>query len=191
MPAGRPRQSQRISVKGLRTEELDVAEGHEEVLGPSASKYDWQRPMPIKISVGKQTRVELGSPNMAASLADAFTSIAQDLKLYTDQLEEYMPNDLGLALEPTFQISQERVPVKTGDLQASGYLAVESFRGGARVEIGYGKGGVPDYAVAVHEMTDIHHASPTGAKYLEAPLNEDFFNIQQRIVDNIKTRLGV
>lgn len=177
----------KVSVKGLNYDEMDVE------LGPSGEqKFDWQRPMPIKIGVGKQNlRVNITGWESALGMTaeQAFGELAKDLKLFTDQLEEFMPNDLGLALEPTFELSLEYCPIKTGELRESGYLAVEGFRGGARAEIGYGKGGNPAYTIAVHEL-DYKHEPPTQSHWLLVAMNEDFFNIQTRIVENLKIRVG-
>jgi hypothetical protein len=67
--------------------------------------------------------------------------------------------------------SQERVPVDTGLLRASGYVAEPEAHGSIlSVELGYG-GAASDYAVIVHEDLDAIH--PHGeAKYLEGPLVE-------------------
>lgn len=67
--------------------------------------------------------------------------------------------------------SQERVPVDTGVLRASAYVAPVVIDGASlRVEMGYG-GAAADYAAQVHEDLDAFH--PHGeAKYLEGPLRE-------------------
>jgi hypothetical protein len=71
------------------------------------------------------------------------------------------------ALEPTFDKSQELVPVLTGALKRSGFLGVGESRGKKVAEIGYGRGGVPFYAARVHEDLDVYHKPPTQAKFLE------------------------
>lgn len=182
----------RPKIRGIVHEELpedDLGEN----LAPDV-KYDYQRPMPIKIAVGKQNiRVNVTGPAAfyGRSLASAFQEIAQDLKLFTDQLQDFLPNDLAYAMQPTFELSQEYCPVgKTGNLKGSGYLEAEAFRDGTRVEVGYGKNGFPDYAIFVHERVDAQHTPPTKAKFLEDAINEDFFNLQDRIVQGLKIRLG-
>lgn len=187
----RPPQA-RPTLRGISHEDLSENDLGE-TLAPDI-KYDYQRPMPIKIAVGKQNiRVNVTGPAAyyGRTLKSAFDEIAQDLKLFTDQLQDFLPNDLAYALTPTFELSQEYCPVgKTGNLKASGYLEAEAFRDGTRVEIGYGKNGFPEYAIFVHERTDAHHEPPTKAKFLEDAINEDFFNLQDRIVQGLRIRLG-
>lgn len=75
-------------------------------------------------------------------------------------------------LQPVFNRSQELVPVKTGALKSSGYIATRQSRGRSVGEVGYGKGNVPPYAVFVHENLDAQHAPPTQAKFLEQAVDE-------------------
>lgn len=145
-----------------------------------------------KISVGARN-IRVSDDSSAAALgrglAAAFSEISDNLQWFCDQLDGYLPQDLEDALQPTFELSQVYVPRLTNALAESGYIATESFRGGARVEIGYGKGGIPDYAIYVHEMP-YHHAAPTKDHFLLDALNEDYFNIIQRVTDNVKARVG-
>ena len=139
-------------------------------------------PRNIKVSEGSEADLERG-------LRDAFTELAKDFRAYVGKLEDYLPEDLKEALEPTFEKSQEIVPVNTGDLKASGYLEVEQFRGGARVEIGYGRNGFPPYAVAVHEIPAFHQPL-TRDKFLQGPIEEDYFDIIMRVTERVKARSG-
>ncbi len=148
---------------------------------------------PIRFAVGRTNirNIDLSAGAAAGrELNDAFTSMAKDFGWYVDQLEGFLPEDLKSALEPTFELSQEYVPVQTGDLKESGYLEVESFRNGARVEMGYGRNGIPDYAIHVHEDTFAQHAEPTRAKFLQAAVDEDYNNILQRVTDSLRMRTG-
>lgn len=147
---------------------------------------------PIKIGVGKQN-IRVDATGSAATLGRqanaAFSEIADNLQWFVNQLEGYLPEDLRWAMEPTFELSQKYCPVETGDLLASGYLEVEGFRGGARVEIGYGKNNFPDYAIYVHEMPH-YHVPPTSDKFLQKAIDEDYYNILQRVTDSVKARSG-
>lgn len=96
-------------------------------------------------------------------------------------MEDITPSVLLLALEPTFEKSQEYCPKDTGALVESGYLQITQFRGKPRVEIGYGLGGVPPYAAAVHENLEWKHKAPTRAKWLQVALEEDANEIENRI----------
>lgn len=109
-------------------------------------------------------------------------------KMITDKLSKILQSFKGVAepammeaLEPTFQITQDWCPTATGKLKSSGYLAVAEFRGEPRVEIGYGKGGVPEYAPLVHERVEVHHKAPTRAKWLEQGVLADTNGIMHRI----------
>lgn len=126
---------------------------------------------------------------LGRALRPIFDEIAVDFRNYCRSLEDYLPSDLAQALEPTLQLSLTYVPRDTGELADSAYLSVENFRNGARVEMGYGKGGKPDYAIYVHEIP-YAHASPTSWKFLERAINEDYLNIVQRVSLNFRTRLG-
>lgn len=150
-------------------------------------------PMPVKINIGaRNIRVSAIGPNaaMGRTIAQGFTEIAKDFQAFVSKLEGFLPEDMLAALQPTFEKSQELCPVDTGALKASGYLEAEVFRGGVRAEIGYGRDGIPDYAVAVHELP-AQHEYPTQYKFLQAPLEEDYFNILQRVTDRVRTRLGL
>lgn len=146
----------------------------------------------VKIAIGKaniKISDQTSADELGRQLNVAFGTLADNLDWYVKQLEGYLPQDLELALGPTFALSQEYCPVDTGELLASGYLATETFRGGARAEIGYAKGGTPEYAVYVHEIP-YEHQFPTSYKFLQRAIDEDYFNIIQRVTSNIKTRSG-
>lgn len=120
-----------------------------------------------------------------ASLERQFQSsmddILRNLDEFVAEMDGVMPDILVEALEPTLGKSLELVPRDTGDLAASAYLEAEKFRGGARVVMGYGRGNNPDYAIFVHEMTEYKHEAPTQAKFLQQPLDEDYFSILNSI----------
>jgi hypothetical protein len=85
-----------------------------------------------------------------------------------------------------FKLSQELVPVDTGDLMISGQvddavLRDENTVGGS---ITYGDNLV-DYAVIVHEDLDAYHEYPTQAKYLEQPFTDNFPDL----VEDVKRRI--
>lgn len=122
------------------------------------------------------------------SLRENMRQIEKNLKLFIDSVERMTPEILYEALRPTFDKSQRYCPKDTGDLRRSGYLEVKQTARGGMVEIGYGRGGQPFYAVYVHERTDISHKSPTRAKFLQSALEEDEPEIQKRIVQGYKRR---
>lgn len=137
--------------------------------------------------------------NVAMSSAADFGSqikaqmdnIVANFKGMCDSIDSQSADILVEALQPTFDKSQDIVPVgKTGRLKDSGYLESRRVRGTSQVEIGYGKGGEPPYAVFVHENLNAMHTPPTQAKFLQQPLEEDAEDIKQRILDGIKTAAG-
>ncbi len=82
-------------------------------------------------------------------------------------------NALGAALyleaADIMRASLREVPVDTGRLRSSHYIAPPG-RGdfsGPVVELGYGT----DYALAVHEQTEVPHGGETKSKYLTGPMN--------------------
>lgn len=110
-----------------------------------------------------------------------FTEFVRELE------EEVTPEAMQKALKPTFALSQKYVPYDTGELHSSGYLRkTRGGRGSVRVEMGYGRNGLAPYAAFVHERTDIVHKEPTRAKFLQAALDEDYYNILNRIVAHMK-----
>ena len=95
------------------------------------------------------------------------------------------------ALTPTFEKAKEYTPKDTEALVNSGYLEVKGRGANAKAEIGFGKGGKPFYAVYVHERTDLHHASPTRAKFLQGALEEDLPKLLPRLKDAYGRRVKI
>lgn len=121
-------------------------------------------------------------PGYVAQVARQMKALQNELVDIMDQFEAVTPDIVIEVLQPTFDKSQEYCPHKTGDLRDSGYLESVGYRGQPRVEMGYARGGIPRYAVLVHEMVEVPHAAPTRSKFLEAAINEDF----NSIIDNVQ-----
>ncbi|MDR9391968.1 MAG: hypothetical protein RI554_08055, partial [Trueperaceae bacterium] len=81
----------------------------------------------------------------------------------------------------TFNESQRRVPVDTGNLKASGRLDAAA-QDRLRVVLSYG-GTAAQYAAAVHEL----HA--TNNKYLETPMRENASRFRRDLVRALGTRM--
>jgi hypothetical protein len=108
-------------------------------------------------------------------VSDMFNNVIADIKDVTaDVLYE--------ALQQVFDLSQDYVPVDTGDLKESGFLEKQTFPGGCRVVMGYGRGGDPGYATLVHERVDIAHEAPTRSKFLLAAIEEKTGDVYADIV---------
>lgn len=143
----------------------------------------------VGINVGRK-RLGAGiSPVTASATRDAragFASIIKNYMRFVRNVEEMTPQVLYDALEPTFELSQEYCPVDTGAMLESGYLEITEFRGKPKVEMGYGAGGYPEYTAQVHENMEWRHDAPTRAKWLQVALEQDYPNIQARIVAGLK-----
>lgn len=140
----------------------------------------------IKAFVGKQragSQTDELEANYIADMRAQFNGILNNLNEFINQIEALTPEALIEVLEPTFELSQEYCPVKTGDLKESGFLEVSSTGKKPSVVMGYGKGGYPAYAIYVHEMVYYRHEEPTSAKFLLRAIEEDSSNIQNRIVE--------
>ena len=129
--------------------------------------------------------------NFVRSIRSQMSKIVNNYLGFVDHMEKVNADILYEALEPVFEQSQEEVPVLTGALKASGYLAKRSWRGKQIVEIGYGKGGNPPYAAMVHENLEAYHYAPTKAKYLEDPIIQQADEIQRRIIEGVEKASGV
>lgn len=150
--------------------------------------------VPLKASIGR-SRV---SSSLPSNFADPTYDIRQQMQgilkeyfRWTRHLEDQAGDVLKEALKPTFRKSQEIVPYKDGDLMASGYLESRQFRGKSVCEIGYARGGKPEYAIIQHENLEYNHPNGGQAKYLERPLLQDADAIQQRILALLKEASGV
>jgi len=82
--------------------------------------------------------------------------------------------------ETIMTASKKLVPVKTGNLRASGHVEIHPTR--IRVDLVYG-GPAADYALRVHEDLDAFHRVGQ-AKYLEEPLNDAIPGMAQRIAND-------
>lgn len=110
----------------------------------------------------------------AALMAEAMLDVI-------DQFEEVTDDVMLDSLEPVLKKAEYYCPKDTLELVNSSYLEKANFRGQPRVEIGFAKGGNPDYAVYVHEIMDYKHEEPTQAKFLETAVMEDLDGIYERI----------
>jgi hypothetical protein len=147
----------------------------------------------VRLKVGKTNVRTTGYPSepyFVNQVNAGIKKIMGDLNYIFQQFEDVTPQFMYDALKPTFDKTQERVPVDSGALKASGYLEIRTFRGNPEVEMGYGRGGFPFYTVYVHEMVEIPHAAPTEAKFMERPINEDLGDIIDRLASQYKEFMG-
>lgn len=143
--------------------------------------------------IGRQTIGAYVPGNEAAYTRQTRASmshIIREFERFVNHMEDVTPEILMHALKPAFDLSQKYVPVDTGALRKSGYLETVSFRGSPKVEIGYGRSGVPFYAGAVHENLEWAHKAPTQAKFLQRALEESQPQVQARIIEGLKQGAG-
>lgn len=143
----------------------------------------------FQANIGRRRLTAGISASEVSDTRSARAGMAQIIKNYrkfVHNVEEAVPTVLLMALEPTFELSLEYCPKDTGAMAASGYLEATDFRGKPRVEMGYGRGGEPEYTAKVHENMEYKHKAPTRAKWLQIALQEDGPNVQRRIVAALK-----
>jgi hypothetical protein len=137
----------------------------------------------VKLGLGL-TRVSAprwsSEPGYVQGMNAAIKVLEQELLDILEMFEVETPQVTYEALKPVFARSQELVPRRTGRLAASGYLEITDRGKTPRVEMGYGRGGNPRYAVMVHEIPQ-KHPPPTQWKFLEQPIMEDLNGIYFRI----------
>ena len=106
-----------------------------------------------------------------------------------DRGEEVLDNALRDHMEhDVLPATQERVPVMTGRLKATG--RVEKATEPNTYQVWYGDSStnddsLVDYAAAVHER-EARHAPPTGTKFVEEPLNESKERLAQKAADALE-----
>ncbi len=122
-------------------------------------------------------------------LRQQLRTIEKKLKGITREIDDTFPGALKHGLKPIFDKSQQLVPVDSGALRNSGYLEEVNTARGHSVQLGYGRRGKPFYTVIVHERTDLSHASPTQAKFLEHAINLHAGEILPRTADFIAKKI--
>lgn len=150
-------------------------------------------PIRIRARVGRQairSGLDPSSAQYTRQIREQVKEIEDALSEFADAVEEQSPEIVENALRPTFEKSQKYTPVSSGKLRRSGFLEVSTSGKKTTATIGYGKGGRPNYTVFVHERTDLKHKEPTRAKFLQAALEEDFHQIQKRLVDGFTPEKG-
>ncbi len=150
----------------------------------------------LNISVGRVRVTRVVSPAEAGYIRH----MNAQMKVVTENLQKVIRKVKGttaeaivFALKPIFDLSQELVPELTGKLKRSGFIRVdkESRSGHIRAQIGYGKGGVPSYAVFVHEMTNIRHAKGKQAKFLSTAVDQKLHVFTSRLIAYMQQNSGL
>lgn len=76
-------------------------------------------------------------------------------------------------------------PVDTGRLRASAYVK-PADSGKPQVVLGYGA----EYALAVHERTEVHHENGTQAKFLSTPIDAHRSTFVRDVLSRVDEKLG-
>lgn len=116
--------------------------------------------------------------------------ILENFQAFVNHMEEAQPEVLYEAMVPAFELSQTLVPVESGLLKSTGYLEIERRAQGARVNIGYAKGGHPWYAIMQHEDLELSHEPPQQAKFLQDAIAFQRDQIKQDIINGNKQAAG-
>lgn len=149
---------------------------------------------PFKATVGRSRLTKSVGASEAAfttSVKEQMQGIIDEYNSFIDYVDGVTPDIILEALKPTGELAQEYCPFRTGILRSSYYLEKQQRKGFSEVEIGFAKGGFPDYAVFVHENLEAKHEEPTRAKFLQSALEEDWPNVYDRIIQGIKEATGV
>lgn len=139
----------------------------------------------------RPVRVSIGGTRSGSEASRQFRAIEENFRQWTLHLFGQSGEVLKQALQPTLDKAIMYCPVKTGALRKSAYLEVRraGLLRGWQAEIGFGRGGVPNYAIYVHEVP-YKHKDPTRWKFLQAALQEDSSAIQQRLAGGYRTVAG-
>ena len=148
---------------------------------------------PFKASIGR-ARIPYSDTSSQSSferdIRMQLKGVVQNFGAWAKHMDDVSAEVLKTALQPTFDKSQIYVPKDTRALKNSGYLESRQFSGRTVVEIGYSKGGTPNYGPKVHEDLEAFHEAPTQAKFLERALLEDEKDIQDRIFNGYMEASG-
>ncbi|MGD9727682.1 MAG: hypothetical protein AB7L09_21635 [Nitrospira sp.] len=143
---------------------------------------------PSRINFG--TTARMSKYGGARQLRTQLDRLEKVIGAFAAHMHNEVPQVLEAALRPTFEKSQERVPKRTGALKRSGYLEVRKTPRGTEIEMGYARGGRPNYALLVHELPR-YHKPPTTWKFLENPIKEDIGRIERDLVVGFGYASGV
>jgi hypothetical protein len=127
-------------------------------------------------------------PSRDIEISSQLADVMKNLDLVLNSIKGMTPAVLLETLEPILEQAMIYCPVKTGALRDSGYITVdqEGLGGVISAEIGFAKGGIPDYAIYVHEDMTKHHEPPTQAKFLQTAVDEVLPNIEDQILRKYK-----
>ena len=125
-----------------------------------------------------------------AGLRNQMEALERNIAQAILEIEDAVPDALQHGVQEVFDLSQTYVPVKTGELKASGFILARKTRRGASAVVGYAAASRPSYALPVHEIMEAYHEPPTQAKFLQAALEQAGDGIEDRIVEYMRGLTG-
>jgi hypothetical protein len=147
----------------------------------------------VRLNVGRQQFRGSQAGGSEQALRQQFDASLKDvlgnMQAVIDGVEGALPEIVVEVLRPTFEKSQTLVPVASGTLKNSGYIEARQYSHHTEAEIGYARGGDPDYAIYVHEMPHWHNP-PTQAKFLQQPVEEDYPSFPNRLAEAVRGVVG-
>ncbi len=145
----------------------------------------------VRLGLTRTTKPRYASePDFIKQVQKQVKALTSDLEYIFSQFEDITPEVTIEALRPTFEKAKHYTPKDTNALVNSAYLEVVGSGSNKKVEIGFAKGGHPRYAVYVHEMVHQKHAEPTRAKFLQTAIDEDIFQIIDRVAEGYRRFMG-
>lgn len=104
-----------------------------------------------------------------------------DVKIVGAVAEEGARKGLVLATNHVLQVSNQRVPNETGDLERSGRATVDDLRGAVSYDT--------PYAVRQHEELTWRHSRGGRAKYLESALVDEAGTVRDIVAAQVRRAL--
>lgn len=125
-------------------------------------------------------------------MSEGFTVTVRGIEEVLKKLSEKQDKIKGAIAAAVYQEaldlearSVKQVPVDYGTLRRSHYVAPPDNLNNPTAQAGYGT----DYAVYVHEKTEVHHEPPGKAMYLKDPLDETKNGYKERLAKRAKQNL--
>lgn len=140
---------------------------------------------PVTFKIGSSGSFSPSSSAYASRVRRQMAQVVNNLEKVVGNLTAATPVAIFEALQPTFQKAKVYTPRETGRMVASGYLEITNRGERPRVEMGFARGGQPDYTVLQHENLEFFHTPPTRAKFLQSAVNEDMGKFLTRIGDSL------
>lgn len=151
------------------------------------------RARPVRFRLGLKRITGATRRTQHPAVVGSTLGIRQQMKALEDTIAKVLRETnnatldaLGYALQPIDTRMHELVPVDKGPLIESSYYEFRQGDSGPEAELGFARGGQPFYATMVHENLEVHHESPTQAKFLEQAVAENVGQIRERMLEYLR-----